>query len=109
MNIMSKGIATQTILLLLIGIVVAGILIFLVYRYLIGAPLSQEECRARAISWCTTCKNFQDANSKPNWDAPDGPSFGGELNTCATTYFTGQPSACNSGAKSWCAGFISTQ
>jgi hypothetical protein len=56
MNIMRKGIATETILLLLIGIVVAGILIFMVYRYLISAPLSQEECKARLITWCTGCR-----------------------------------------------------
>jgi len=54
---MNKGIATQTILLMLIGIVVVGILIYIVYRTVTGSSLSEEECRARMISACIQCKN----------------------------------------------------
>jgi hypothetical protein len=54
---MGKGIATQTILLMLIGIVVVGILIYIVYRTVMNPTLSEEDCRARWISQCTICKN----------------------------------------------------
>jgi hypothetical protein len=77
MNIMRKGIATETILLLLIGIVVAGILIFMVYRYLISAPLSEVECKARMVSWCTLCKNSE-------WKSTI--KLGDELSACLETY-----------------------
>jgi len=52
---MRKGIAVRTILLLVIGILVAGILVYMVYRSFTGTTLSQEECRSRAISYCTLC------------------------------------------------------
>ena len=54
---MSKGIAIRSILLLLIGILVAVGLIYLVYRYATSSQLGMEECRAAIISWCTTCVN----------------------------------------------------
>ena len=53
---MGKGIATQTILLMLVGILVVGILIYMVYRTLMNPSLSEEECRARWISMCNTCR-----------------------------------------------------
>jgi len=55
---MSKGIAIRTILLLVVGIIVAGILIYLVYSYTTGVTLSAYECRAKMINWCTNCFNM---------------------------------------------------
>lgn len=60
---MSKGIATQTILLMLVGIIVVGILIYIVYRTVMNPSLSLQECEARLISWCMNCKNTNFANS----------------------------------------------
>ena len=54
---MSKGIATQTILLMLIGIVVAGVVIYIVYRLVLSPSLSETECRSRMIQQCIMCKN----------------------------------------------------
>ena len=54
---MKKGIAIQTILLLVVGIIVAGILVYLVYSYTTGQTLSAHECRAKMMSWCTNCYN----------------------------------------------------
>lgn len=52
----NKGIAIRTILLLLIGVLVAGILIYLVYSYGTGsATLSISECISKVTSWCTAC------------------------------------------------------
>jgi len=53
---MTKGIAIQTILMLLVGILVVGIIVYVVYRYFVGAPLGEQECRARLTSWCSSCK-----------------------------------------------------
>ena len=51
-----KGIAIQTVLMLLVGILVVGIVVYMVYRYIFAPPLSIQECRAQFVSWCTTCK-----------------------------------------------------
>ncbi len=51
-----KGIAIQTILMLLVGILVVGIIVYMVYRYFLGAPLSEQECRARVTNWCSSCR-----------------------------------------------------
>ncbi len=89
-----KGIAIQTILLLLVGILVVGIIVYMVYRYFVGAPLNEQECRARAITWCTGCKNA-------GWT---GGTVGSDLDTCADSYFPGMPDDCD--AEDWCAAFI---
>jgi len=54
---MDKGIAITTIVLFLVGIVVAGVLIYLVYSSTTSPVLSSSECQARLIGWCTNCKN----------------------------------------------------
>ena len=95
---MTKGIAIQTILMLLVGILVVGIIVYMVYRYFVGAPLSEQECRARAITWCTGCKNG-------GWTAGQGSTSGTDLGTCAATHFPGITADCG-GADGWCAAFI---
>jgi len=52
---MAKGIALQTILMLLVGILVVGIVVYLVYRYMVGPGLTTEGCRQAIVNWCTTC------------------------------------------------------
>jgi hypothetical protein len=101
---MNKGIATETILLLLVGIIVVGILIFLVYKYVIGSPLGQAECRGMAINWCTSCKNFD-----PTWIGINaGPTPPTDLSSCSV-YLGTVPTACNALAtKLWCQAFIQT-
>jgi len=59
---MKKGIAIQTILLLLVGILVVGILVYLVYRASGTSSFSVNECRAKLIDICTMCLNA-------DWDA----------------------------------------
>ena len=49
----NKGIAIHTILLLLVGVLVVGILVYLVYKSISGSTLSKYECQTHAISWCT--------------------------------------------------------
>jgi hypothetical protein len=50
-----KGIAINTILLLVVGLIVVSILAYVVYQTFTGSGLSREECRGRIISWCTSC------------------------------------------------------
>jgi len=103
---MSKGIAISTILKLIVGIVVVGIVIFLAYSYIPSPVLSEKECRARVISWCTGC-------SIANWG--DVNNMSDELKKCVETYFyTGTLSGdikCNSNigtssAQQFCAAFL---
>ncbi len=91
---MSKGIAIETILYLLLGIIVVGIIVYLVYTYSSGGQLSEQQCRSNIINWCTGCSvaNWADVSSK---DATS------ETGTCMTTYFpsgrfgTNFPVTCN--------------
>ena len=53
---MSKGIAIQTILLLLVGTIVAGILIYLVYSHTRSSVLTLSECRIKITDMCIRCK-----------------------------------------------------
>ena len=50
-----KGIAIQTILLLLVGIIVVSIIVYLVYSYTRSPTLSKTECLSIVTNWCTTC------------------------------------------------------
>ncbi len=52
---MSKGIAIRTILLLVIGVLIAGILVYFVYSYTSTPTLGKTECMSKVTSWCTTC------------------------------------------------------
>ncbi len=75
---MSKGIAIQTILLLLVGILVIGILIYLVYSYTTGSSsLSVTDCRAELTTICTVC-------SLREWAATATLTTGNQnvINTC---------------------------
>jgi hypothetical protein len=55
---MRKGIAVNTILMMLVGIVVVGVIIYLVYKSLTNPSLSDEQCRSRLISQCMICRNM---------------------------------------------------
>jgi hypothetical protein len=52
-----KGIAIQTILLVSIGVLVAGIVVYLVYKYASGSVISEAECNARITEACIVCKS----------------------------------------------------
>ena len=52
---MSKGIAIRTILLILVGTIVAGVLIYLVYSFSTNPTLSRTECIPIVTDWCTRC------------------------------------------------------
>ena len=98
-----KGIAIETILLLLLGILVVGILVFLLYKYVFNRVLPLNLCASMAINWCTLCKNaYPDFTCDPCY-VP----VGNDLKTCASEYFPGIPDECD-GAGNWCAAFIQT-
>jgi len=88
---MSKGIAIQTILYLLIGVLVVGVLVYLLYSYVLSPILPETECRALATSWCTSCKTG-------GWTG--GPAASSDLQACGGDYWTA-PAAwtdCDDGA-----------
>ena len=76
---MSKGIAIRIIMFLLLGILVAGIIIYLLYTSATGTQLSEQNCRSRVITWCTGCNV---AGWLPNVGEP-----GSDLISCAPQYF----------------------
>jgi fluoride ion exporter CrcB/FEX len=57
---MKKGIAIETILLLLVGILVVGIITYLVYRYSTSSSLSVTDCRGSLSTICTMCSIQKD-------------------------------------------------
>lgn len=85
---MSKGIAVNTILYLLVGIIVVGIVVYMVYTYVLGAPLSEAQCRSMIVTWCTGCVNSQYGD---NTGAPSN------LQKCARTYFSPPSTSWDSG------------
>jgi len=53
---MSKGIATETIIKIMLGLIVVAIILYLIYKFVLKSPIGSEECKARLVSWCTSCK-----------------------------------------------------
>jgi len=107
---MKKGIATETILLLLLGILIVGILVYLLYKYVFSPVLPEQVCRSRATSWCTLCKNaygssFTCTDIDGDGDVDCYVPAGQDLKDCASEYFPGMPDECD-GAGTWCAAFI---
>lgn len=52
---MKKGIAIQTILLILVGVLVVGVLVYLLYVYATGSSLSASKCKSELTTICTLC------------------------------------------------------
>ena len=77
---MAKGIAIQTILMLAIGVLVVGILGYMIYRYTSGSVLSDTECHAMLSQWCQQCE-LTDYNLEA--DLGDG-----DLLTCAQKFLS---------------------
>ncbi len=92
----SKGIAIQTVLLLLVGILVVGVLVYALYSSTSNSPMSEYECRGKMISWCTGCSNA-------GWTG--GTAMSDKLKECAQKYWSIAGHAdCN--AKQDCSAFI---
>jgi len=78
---MSKGIAIQTILYLLVGVLVVAVVIYLVYTYAAGPGLDQQQCRSLVQNWCTSCKIA-------DWASGFGTiSEDSDVEICVDTYF----------------------
>jgi hypothetical protein len=78
---MSKGIAINTILYLLVGILVVAVLVYLVYTYAVGPGMDIQDCRSRVQNYCTSCKIA-------DWASGFGTiTAGSDIETCIDTYF----------------------
>jgi hypothetical protein len=53
---MSKGIATETIIKIMLGLIAIVIIVYLLYRYVLKSPIAPEECKTRFTAWCANCK-----------------------------------------------------
>jgi len=52
-----KAIAINTILLLVVGMIVVGVIVYLVYTFTSGPTFSVQQCKAKMIQYCTLCAN----------------------------------------------------
>ena len=78
---MSKGIAINTILYLLLGVLVVGIVVYLVYTYVTGPGMDIQDCRARVQNWCNDCMIA-------GWTAGFGTKgTTSDVYTCINSYF----------------------
>jgi len=92
---MRKGLATETIAKLLILLFVVGIVVYIIYRYVLNSPLGEQECRARMTTWCANCEFTK-------WQG--GGSMGEKLENCAiTVYKFATKNTCD---QTECAGFL---
>jgi len=71
-----KGIAINTILLLVVGMIVVGVIVYLVFTFTTGPTISVQECKAKMMQYCTLCAN----NGWTGISTPD------ELNDCGDDY-----------------------
>ena len=78
---MSKGIAIRTILMLLIGVLVVGVVVYLVYSYGTSPTLDREMCRSVVTSWCNSCK-VANYSYPLGWIATDS-----DMEKCIETYY----------------------
>jgi len=72
----NKAIAINTILLLVVGMIVVGVIIYLVFTFTTGPTLSVQDCKTKMIQYCTLCANI-------GWTGISTPS---ELNTDCASY-----------------------
>ena len=96
---MRKGIAINTILLLVVGLLVVGIIAYVVYNAFTGSGLSREDCRGRLISWCSSC-SFSDYS--------DALTVGTSLSTACGTIYTevdDEDTTCED-SEIFCSGFV---
>jgi len=80
---MKKGIATETTILILIGILVIAIMAYLIYKAATTKTLSMYQCKAKLMDVCRMCKN---TNWNEDYDLDQGPSnmFDTVITPCST-------------------------
>ena len=66
---MKKGVATSTIVALLLAIIVLAIMAYLIYRAVTKSPLGCQECAARFTAWCSKCYILHPPGI--SWDNPN--------------------------------------
>ncbi len=58
----NKGIAINTILLLVVGTITVVVIVYLVYHVTTTPVLSMQECKRTIIQYCTLCANLDFGN-----------------------------------------------
>jgi len=102
-SITMKGIATETIAKMLIVIIVVGIVVYLIYRYVLNSALGETACRGLMSTWCANCEM-----SKSGDTYEFGSSMSTKLQECITKYsFASFHSSCaDLNTNNDCKGFI---
>jgi hypothetical protein len=101
---MSKGIATETIVKVMLCIIAILIVTYLVYRYVLKSAISEQECKTRFTAWCTNCR-LSTPGCAPFAGGPE-PDKG--LKECANRYNIADLSSASScvGFDSQCKGYL---
>ena len=96
---MKKGIATETIVKLMICLIALGILTFLLYKYVLSSELDCRACATKMTAWCTQCQIAE-------WSG--GKAMDDKLNECRPECLTGvsEHGDCEGTAKDDCSGFL---
>jgi len=91
-----KGVAIPYVVALLLGIIVLGIFVYMIYLHIVkNEPLDCSACAARFTTWCSKCFLLSESGS---WSG--GPEMDDGLKECVS------PSKCNlySGSGEDCTG-----
>jgi len=80
--VMRKGIAVSTVLKFLLGLLVLVILAYIVYSIFYAPPLSEADCRAKFVSWCSSCEVLSGGG-----DWTGGSEAGADLANCVTMHY----------------------
>jgi uncharacterized membrane protein YiaA len=81
---MSKGIATETIAKMLLVIIVVGIVVYIIYKYVLHSPLDEQGCAAMMSAWCGNCEL-----TKTNAKYSGGPNMTQKLWDCISNHKLG--------------------
>jgi len=76
---MSKGMATETIAKMLIVIFVVGIVVYIIYKYVLHSPLDEQGCAAMMTAWCGNCEMAKPSGSTVY---SGGPEMSSKLQEC---------------------------
>ena len=98
---MRKGsIAIEHLVALFLGILVLAIIVYVIYKYVMGSSLSCEACRAEFTSWCSKC--YLTNHLETPWGDPGTP-MSTELDECITKCSLSDPPGTNcKGAQDAC-------
>jgi len=75
----TKGVAVQTIIMIMLGVVVLLFVGYWLVRVFTGKGLTAQECRSQFVSWCGSC-------AARNWPTGVTAVWSADMVTCLNSY-----------------------